>query len=337
MKRVRIGLGVVLLAGTLATAIGPAAGAGESGGAAAAARWQATIASVPLPASGCFNASYPSLDWRPTRCVEAPHVAFAPGPHAVGDGHDFSAVSAALLSKVQGSFAGVSPKLTEKGEYDGKGSQLANVFSLQLNTQFFASPTCAGSGTPTKCLGWQQFVYDSAANYVFMQYWLIDYNATCPAGGWMTFGVDCYRNSDAVPFSGPGLKAADLATVKLTGSAVKNGSDTLQFSNKGHATAVSGSDSVVSLAKSWNTAEFDVFGDGGGGRANFSAKTSLQTQVALTGASKAAPKCVKEGFTAETNNLNLVHTPAIASTPTPTMRSSQTNGAASTASCATAA
>jgi hypothetical protein len=268
--------------------------------------------------------------------VEAPHIAFAPGPNAVGDGHDYAAVSSAVLTKVQSSFVGVSPKLTETGQYNAQGSQLANVFSLQLNSQFFTTTRCAGSSTPSKCLGWQQFVYDSAANYVFMQYWLVSYNAKCPSG-WITFSVDCYQNSKAVQFSGASLKAADLATVKLTGSAVKNGKDTMQFSNKGHATAVSGADSVVNLAQKWNTAEFDVFGDGGGGRANFSAKTSLQTQVALTSASKAAPKCVKEGFTAETNNLNLAHTPAIASAPTPTMRSSQTNGAASTASCATKA
>jgi hypothetical protein len=336
MKRVQIGLGLVLLAGALVTAIGPAAGAGESSGAAAAARWQASIATVPLPGSGCFSASYPSLDWHSTRCVEAPHVAFAPGPHIVGDGHDYSAVAAALLSKVQGSFVGVSPKLTEKGQYDGQGGQIANTFSLQLNTQFFATTRCAGSGTPTKCLGWQQFVYDTRANLVFMQYWLVDYNGKCPSG-WTTFSVDCYRNSTATVFSGPALKAADLATVKLTGSAVKNGSDMVQFSNKGHATAVSGADSIVFLAQKWNTAEFDVFGDGGGGRANFSAKTTLQAQVALTGSSKAAPKCSLEGFTAETNNLSLAHTPAIASAPTPTMRSSQTNGTASAASCATAA
>ncbi|HEY3831637.1 MAG TPA: hypothetical protein VGO03_05050 [Acidimicrobiia bacterium] len=337
MKRVQIGLGLVLLVGTLAMAIGPAAGAGETGGAAAAARWQASIASVPLPGGGCFSASYPSLAWHATPCATAPNIPFAPGPHAVGDGHDYSAVSSGLVSKATGSFVGVSPKLTETGQYNHQGSQLANVFSLQLNTQFFTTPTCAKSGTPSKCLGWQQFVYDSAANYVFMQYWLIDYNAKCPTGGWMTFGVDCYRNSSAVPFSGASLKAADLATVKLTGSAVKNGKDMLQFSNKGHATAVSGLDSVVNLALKWNTAEFDIFGDGGGGQANLSAKSSLSAQVALTGASKAAPKCVKEGFTAETNNLNLAHTPAITSAPSPTMRSTQSNGPATTASCATAA
>lgn len=42
----------------------------------------------------------------------------------------------------------------------------------------------------------------------------------------------------------------------------------------------------------------------------------------------AAPARVKEGFTAETNNLKLASTPALGSEPSPTMVSKQTNGKA---------
>jgi len=48
-----------------------------------------------------------------------------------------------------------------------------------------------------------------------------------------------------------------------------------------------------------------VFGDGGGSEAIFGSNTTLEAQTALTATSKSAPACVKEGFTAETNNLKL--------------------------------
>jgi len=56
--------------------------------------------------------------------------------------------------------------------------------------------------------------------------------------------------------------------------------------------------------------------------------------TALTSTSSAAPSCVKEGFTGETNNLNLAATPALGSASSPTMGSTQTNGSTSAASCA---
>ena len=79
-----------------------------------------------------------------------------------------------------------------------------------------------------------------------------------------------------------------------------------------------------------------MFGDGGGSEAIFGSNTTLEAQTALTATSKSAPACVKEGFTAETNNLKLAHTPALGSEPSPTLASKQTNGTSGTASCAVA-
>jgi len=56
----------------------------------------------------------------------------------------------------------------------------------------------------------------------------------------------------------------------------------------------------------------------------------------LTATSPSAPTCVKEGFTAETNNLKLAKTTALGSEPSPTLASKQTNGTSGTASCAVA-
>jgi hypothetical protein len=174
-----------------------------------------------------------------------------------------------------------------------------------------------------------------------MQYWMLDYDVTCP-NGWFTYRVTghvyCYTNSPAARVKGGQVTAKDLAHVQLAGRATAHGNDQVSLSvGSGTATAVSNNDNVVTLASSWHTAEFGVYGDGGGGAANFGKNTTLQAQTTLVASTSAAPKCVKEGFTGETNNLALVHTPALGNQPSPTIASRQTNAGASKASCASAA
>jgi hypothetical protein len=312
------------------------------------AQWRAAIARVQQPGSGCFHASYPALQWRAVKCVAAPRVPLAPvplsrsarhhAPETVGDGTDYSAQVSGLISHATGTFQDVSSGITEKGQAGGSGSQTANAFSLQLNSQFFAgSPACSRSGDPSGCLAWQQFVYtyeSRSTGYVFMQYWLINYDATCPSG-WFSFSSDCYTNSNASTVST--VTAAQLATVNLTASAASGGQDGVSLSvGSGRATSVTNSDSKVDLAAFWNTAEWGVYGDGGGSEANFGSNTTLQAQTVLTATSNSAPTCIEEGFTGETNNLNLTSTPALGSESSPTMATRQTNGTGGTASCAVA-
>ena len=312
------------------------------------AQWRAAIAQVRQPGSGCYHASYPALQWRATRCVTAPNIPLVPvplsrsarhgAPETVGDGTDYSAVVSGLISKATGTFQDVSSGITVKGQPGGSGSQTANAFSLQLNSQFFAgSPACSGSSDPSGCLAWQQFVYtyeSRRSGDIFMQYWLINYDATCPSG-WYSYSDDCYTNSNASTVST--LTAAELASVNLTGSAASGGQDAVSLSvGSGSATSVTNSDNEVDLATYWNTAEWGVYGDGGGSEANFGSNTTLQAQTALTATSNSAPSCVEEGFTGETNNLKLSSTPALGSEPSPTMATRQTNGTSGTASCAVA-
>jgi hypothetical protein len=257
----------------------------------------------------------------------------------VGDDTDYSAQVAGLISQATGTFQDVSPGVTEEGYLNGQGSLTANAFSLQLNSQFFAgSPACSGSGNPADCQAWQQFVYtyeSPASSYLFMQYWLISYGATCPAG-WTTYSSDCYTNSNAAAV--PTLTASQLASVQLTGSAVSGGNDAVSLSaGSGQATSVTNSDTMVDLAAYWNTTEWGVYGDGSGSAADFGANTTLQAQTALTATSSAAPSCLAEGFTGETNNLSLTSTPALGTQSTPTMASAQTDGTPGTASCSVAA
>jgi hypothetical protein len=314
------------------------------------AQWRAAIARVHQPRSGCYHASYPALRWQAVKCVAAPKVPLVPaplaaaarhgGPETVGDGTDYSAVVSGLISKAVGTFQGVSSGITEKGQNGGTGSQVANAFSLQLNSQFFSgSPACAKSSDPADCQAWQQFVYtyeSKSVGYVFMQYWLINYDASCPSG-WFTYSVDCYTNSNASTVPGGPVTAAELATVNLTGSAASGGTDGVSLSvGSGHAASVTNSDNEIHLASSWNTTEWGVYGDGGGSAANFGSNTTLEAVTSLTATSNSAPTCVKEGFTGETNNLTLAATAALGSESSPTIGSKQTNGTTGTASCASA-
>jgi hypothetical protein len=350
--------GLALLpAASAQAAAGPgAAVAGVSAGtastaarqnAAAKAQWQTSIARVAEPSSGCYQASYPSLQWHAVTCVAAPKIPLVPallpgssarhaGPAAVGDGTDYSAVVSGLISKATGTFTDVSSNISEKGDIGGSGSTVSNSFSLQINSQFFSgSPACSRSSVPADCQAWQQFVYTyngGNTGDVYMQYWLINYNATCPSG-WNSYSGDCYTNSNASEVSG--LTAAELASVKLSGSAASGGNDAVSLSvGSGQATTVTGADSKVDLAANWNTTEWGVYGDGGGSAADFGSNNTLEAVTALTSTSSSAPSCVKEGFTGETNNLTLTSTPALGSQSSPTMASTQTDGTTGTASCA---
>jgi hypothetical protein len=267
------------------------------------------------------------------------------GPALVGGDTDYSAQVAGLISQATGTFQDVSPSITEQGYVGGNDTLTANAFTLQLNSQpFFGSPACDGSSDPSSCQAWQQFVYgyDQCSNdttCIFMQYWLIDYDATCPSG-WISAAPEepgnCFINSNAAKVSV--LTASELASVQLTGSALLGGGDGVSLStDSGPATLVTGSDSVVDLAPHWNTTEWGVYGDADGNEAYFGAGTTLQAQTALISTSSAAPSCVAEGFTGETNNLTLTSTPALSGGSSPTIASRQTDGTAGTANCSTTA
>jgi hypothetical protein len=110
---------------------------------------------------------------------------------------------------------------------------------------------------------------------IFMQYWLIDYAATCPSG-WITSGTGCYTNSNATAI--PALTASELSSVQFSGTAASGGNDAVSLSLVGLATetTVTNSDSMLDLAAHWNTTEWGVYGDGDGYEAYFGANTSLE-------------------------------------------------------------
>jgi len=265
-----------------------------------------------LPRNGCFRASYPATSWEEIPCVVAPNIPFitrsraAPASsglvvESVGSGTDFQA-SLANTNFARGSFLSSSSMTSETDS----GTLNSNEYSVQINSNTFtSSPMCSGHAS---CTAWQQFVFwNSATPLVFMQYWLINYNAACPAG-WTTFtpsaGVtDCYRNSTSAAVTRQSIGA--FGQLQLTGTAGTQ--DTASIFTGNNTITVTGQDSVVSLLGAWNRSEFNVFGAGSGSAAQFNAGTTLIAELNVSNGTATAPTCIGGGTTGETNNLNLVN------------------------------
>lgn len=117
----------------------------------------------------------------------------------------------------------------------------------------------------------------------------------------------CYTNGPATPV--PSQPITSLAGQSLTGT-VNATSDTTVLNTATTSYSVVASDSMLDLSAAWNTVEFVIGGDGGGSSANFNAGSTIVVQTVTHDGTTTAPTCVLEGFTGETNNLDLVGTPA---------------------------
>lgn len=355
IKKLRpfFGVAAAVVAAVVTTAfVVPSASAGSSSTPAplTAQAWHNDIAQLATPGKGCYTASYPTLTWRSVTCTTAPNLRFTPSagaqgtggaatrvhvpagrggtsarPDQVGNGVDYSARVTGLLTGATGSFPTVSGVTSETG------GGVANSYSLQLNSAPFTSPVCAGRGA--SCQGWEQFILSnpgSSAGSIFIQFWILNYDATCPAG-WFTYGGDCYRNGPAVGV--PSQPITSLGHLSLTGS-VTSTSDTTVLTTATTSYSVVAPDSVLTLSAQWNTVEFMIGGDGGGSQAVFNAGSTIIVQTATHNGTTNAPTCIEEGFTGETNNLNLVSTPAFPPGPSPAIHSQQSNILTTTPSCA---
>ena len=251
------------------------------------AAWRADIKNVRQPGTGCYSASYPALTWHAITCAPAGKWPTSPArvsrpatyaPADVGNGTDSVAnVTGGSITTATGTFSDVSSDITEQGQIDGTGSQVTNAFTLQLNTQPYiasADPDgCHGTSHP-ECQEWQQFIYDyddgSGYPSILMQYWLLDYDASCPSD-WLTSGTSCYVDSASSPILG-GLPASGLGDIALTASAVSGGNDSVTLSSSATAYSAVGPDSKLDLAGNWTSSEWNVFGDDNYAEAEFGDK-----------------------------------------------------------------
>jgi hypothetical protein len=309
--------------------------------------------SVAAPNGGCFTASYPNIQWQEVPCAQGVTVPpFPPGPartpgsgeaFSVGNGVDpIAGVTSGLVSTAVGSFDSVSGVTSITGQFG------ADDYSLQLNSNLFSSPICSGAGTPTQCVGWQQFVFSNqgctnpnpiACN--FMQYWLIHWGSnSCPmTGGWMSFDnggdLECYTNSNLlVP---PQQPISNLGNLSVTAQANSGGLDSMIFSSGSTLYLVQNNANVLGLSTGWTAVEYNLVGDGDGTASTLNSGSSMTVRTSLDNGTTSAPACVSGsfgGYTAETNNLNL-------QSPSGTTRSStlpalvwtQNSNVSSTAPC----
>jgi hypothetical protein len=307
--------------------------------------WREAISKTPQPRNGCFTANYPERQWREVPCKAPSRKLYLPKTvvRQVGNGPDFSAVVTGNISLAEGSFEPGTVVSSECAVACPQGvcptnptcSGSANEYSLQLNTKPFKTNTCASApgGVDGGCLGWQQFVYSSAGGGI-IQYWLLTYGppgTSCPApkgancvqgevspDGWCPFSfsstgpVYCVVNSEkSAP--APGAVITSLQSLKLTGvvAGVRAPNDSIFVTTPGGVVnSASGNNYFPDLGQQWHEAEFNVFGDGGGDQAVFSAGTTVVVRTQVDDGSAIAPACDDQSFTGESNNLSLVGTPA---------------------------
>jgi hypothetical protein len=304
--------------------------------------WTTQMTQLAMPAKGCFTAAFPKLEWTATSCEAPPDLPYPPvrarhDPYVVGAGTDYVATVAGTMNSATGSFPTVTGVTSESGVAGGTGSPVANTYSLQLNTDFFTTTVCAGHPS---CLGWQQFLYSSNAQRIFIQYWLIQYNGTCPAS-WNTYpypgttDIYCWRNgpNGATVARQP---ITSLSSLTLTGNANTGGTDSVIMGTPGGTLSAANQDSILNLAASWKSVEFVLVGDCCNSQATFNAGATVGVRVVVHDGSTSAPNCSINGYTAETNNLTLVGTGTLAVGAAPSVQNTQSNLAGTARSCSAA-
>jgi hypothetical protein len=286
--------------------------------------WRATIVRIPRPKPGCFKATYPSTEWQEVPCVPGPNRPYAPArgprPTTVGNGNDFAAEvqQGTTISSARGSFD------------DARGAMAVPSYSLQLNTNRFATSLCDNAANPATCKGWQQFVYSFLEKKAFIQYWLIDYGPQCPAG-WNPTGSDCYKNDAAVPVP----PQINPRFVELQGTAGSGGGlDSIVVATLSSALSNTATP-VFDLAAGWQIAEFNIFGDGNGSQVNFASGSNMIVRTHVDNGTGTPPLCATDtGFTSETNNFTLVPPCCRYGGPAPAIVFDQSTNVGATAYCA---
>lgn len=298
--------------------------AGTAANAAAALdSWHDVLAQQGLPAAGCFESTYPSINWERVKCATPPHLWFPVPPSRrkggvqpnVGNGDDYTAdTSPHRMSMAIGSFP-VERGVTSVTSVGCCGSQGLNSYSLQLNSEFFPTSAC---GSLANCLGWEQFVYSNppgtAQGVLFIQDWLVPthgaFSKCPPSAGWQDVGFGCVQNSAYGAYI-PNVAVTDLKKVIETGVAASSGDSVyLAVGNHEYGMENVQSDGITDLAKHWKGAEFNIVGNGGGDVANFAGESRIGINIQTDTGLQTAPKCPPNtGTTGETNNLVFVAAP----------------------------
>ena len=198
--------------------------------------WALSMHKKPAPKKGCFTASYPGTEWKEVPCAPMRNIPMVPRrgarPFVVGNANDISAgAPSGFISQAIGHFENVTNVNNESGPIGNTGPSIANAYTLQINTNQFTSTVCSGSPNPN-CKGWQQFVYENngTSGNAYIQYWLIKYNAACPAGqSWKKFqftgdtDIYCWKNNSVGPVGVPNQPITNMANWTFSGAVSSTG------------------------------------------------------------------------------------------------------------------
>jgi von Willebrand factor type D domain len=303
--------------------------------------WRVKMLQAPREKGTCYTAAYPDTTWHEVPCTVAPRHYFGPetamGPRhpsnpiaeTVGNGDDYVADPANPITLAIGSFDTVTGATSVQTENAGAGGDNGpNLWSLQLNSDFFPTTLCKNLGM--NCQGFAQYVYDNSSQSAYVQYWLVSPSGSCP-NGWTSFGGDCVQTAPASKPFASAPTATDLADMSVSGS----GSGVTVYWG-GNMISAPDMNIIPDLASNWGDAEFNIFGDGGGGQATFNNGTTMTVRTQVDTGNNIAPNCIVDGWTAETNNLNLISTPAMVKPAQyPSIVFDQSNASSTPASCST--
>jgi len=280
--------------------------------------WHRYMAQVHSPKAGCFTATYPSTTWKPTKCAPPPKKRFDVGPTDY-----YAKLEYGRIESVSGDFIDISG-LSSENNSEG-GPLTPNAYSLQINPNYFDSSgpgVLIGNGTNpcavdgANCEGWQQFVYfnNGSGGQIVIEYWLPGFLSTygsCPIGRaaqtgstWTpSNGTDCLAGIGG-PFT-PSFDVSQLGSIEFTAAAT--GTMDEATLSVGTATYRLSAANVLGLNADWWSAEFNVYGAGGGSTAVFNPGTTVTVVDTVTGpdGSMIPASCPFAGFTGEKNNLNL--------------------------------
>ena len=274
--------------------------------------WHTTMLKTPLPKrKGCFHARHSGIGWEEVPCAVAPEIPlpYSPIAQTVGgtSGDFIGRLSSGTIVEAHGSFPDVV----------GVTSETRNDFSLQINTNTFDTTACLRADNPSACHGWQQFIAGTPTAVV-MQYWLINFGATCdrcpppPTGKkWTHQDNSCFVNSKGIDLASP-LSATDLANYDLYAKTYYDPSspfgyvDRVEVITPSDDVYVVADDSFLGLSPEWTEAEFNVFGHGGGRGINFNDHVTIRVQVDFAFSDSAPFGMRARSFTGETTNLSLI-------------------------------
>ncbi len=320
--------------------------------------WRKSAAQTRSATPGCFTFKYPSLIRHSVPCSSyvPPPVGrpLLPRPRSGGITPfgtaalpDYVTTASGTIKKATGSFWTAS---NPSGEKDNNTPPVSNSYSLQIDTNQSVSNTtvtslCKNAKTPSGCIGWQQFVYQSNGE-LFMQYWLLNYgNTNCPTKpnifksapissknpttGAITTVLDCVLlRSPKGTLTVPVVQANNLLTTSLEADASSTGDSVIIYID-GDAYELDDV-SILGLAPNWTQVEFNVFGPNSSLAANFAGLATFGVYVYFDDGTTKAPASSSGSTTAESSNLNL--SPACNGASPPSAIFQETTGTAS-ASC----